>query len=41
MTKRQIKISYMKCEIGLSEATQLLMFEHFMDKGEAISYLLK
>jgi len=39
MTKRECKRKYLKAEIGLSEALQCLMFDHFMDRGEALRYL--
>lgn len=39
MTKRQIKRSYLNAEIGLGDAIPALMFDHGMDRGEALRYL--
>jgi hypothetical protein len=38
-TKRQIKRSYLRDEIGLSEAIPALMFDHGMVRGDAFVYL--
>lgn len=39
MSKRECKKKYINADIGLSDAIQCLMFDHFMDRGEALKYL--
>ena len=39
MTKRQIKAAYVKADIFLGEAIEGLMFDHGLDRGEALKYL--
>lgn len=38
-TKRQIKAAYLRGDIGLSDAVPALMFDHNMERGEALRYL--
>lgn len=38
-TKRQIKASYLKADIGLTDALRELMFDHGMNQGDALRYL--
>lgn len=39
LTKRQVKAAYLRADIGLSDAIPALMFEHAMDRGDALKYL--
>jgi hypothetical protein len=41
MTKRKIKRAYLRGDIGLSDAIPDLMFDHCMDRGQAIRYLME
>jgi len=38
-SKRAVKSAYLKAEIGLTDALTALMFDFFMDRGEALRYL--
>lgn len=38
-TKRQIKADYVAARTGLSDALADLMFEHAMERGDALRYL--
>jgi hypothetical protein len=40
-TKRQIKRAYLRAEIGLTDAVPALMFDHNMEYGEALRYLME
>ena len=40
-SKRQIKRSYLRAEIGISDAVPTLMFDHGMECGEALRYLME
>ena len=40
LTKRQIKKAYNSAELSLTPAVEMLMFDHGMDKGDAIRFLL-
>jgi hypothetical protein len=37
--KNTVKKKYFNAEIGLSEAIQILMFDYFMERNEALKYL--
>jgi hypothetical protein len=39
MTKRAIKRAYLSGEIGVSDALSGLMFDHAMERGEALRFL--
>lgn len=40
MTKRQVKAAYIKADIFLGAAVSALMFDHAMNRGDAIEYLM-
>jgi len=39
MTKRQVKKRYLAADFGLTDALAYLMFDHGLDRGEALVYL--
>lgn len=40
MSKRQIKSRFRKGEIGFSHAVPALMFDHQMERGAAMTFLM-